>query len=114
MAVQLADLDLRAELGVLDGHPAQGDVLAQDRRTGAAGDHADLRTANMDAVAVTGHLVPGQFESDQGSLRRSLPALQRLTPDEVVFLALQRDRESDAGLIRVGLIAELIPGEDQA
>src|SRR5262245_5778679 len=85
--VQLADLNLGADLGVLDSHPAERDVLAQDRRPGAAGDHSDLRAAHVHAVPVTGRLVSGQLEPDQGPLRRSLAPLQRLPAYEVFFLA---------------------------
>src|SRR5689334_17530665 len=38
VAVQLADVHGRADLRVLNRHPAQRDVLAQDRRPGPAGD----------------------------------------------------------------------------
>src|SRR3954447_17894358 len=56
VAVELADLDLRADLGVLRRHPAQRDVLAQDRAPRAGRDDADLRAPArlVDAVAVAG------------------------------------------------------------
>src|SRR6516225_574185 len=114
VAIQLADVDGRADLGVLDGHPAQRDVLAQDGRSGAAGDHADLGPAHVHTVPVPGGLVPVQFEAHERTLGRGLAPLQRGPADEVVFLALQRHGEPDAGLERIHLVAELVPGEDQA
>ncbi len=113
MAVELADLDLGPRLGVLDRHPAERDVLAQYRAPGAAGDHADLRAADVHAIAVAGDLVAGELEADERALRVRLALDQRLLADEVVAVLVQRDGEPDAGLERVDLVVELIVGEDQ-
>src|SRR5215472_5955599 len=113
MPVQLADVNFGPWLRELDSHPAKRDVLAQDRRPGAAGDHANLRAPDMHAVTVPGWLVSGQLKSDQRSLRRGLPALKRLPPDEVIFLALQRNREADSRLEGIGLVVEFVTREDE-
>src|SRR5215470_10993468 len=68
----------------------------------------------MHAVAMPGGLVAFEFQPDQGALRGRFAPLQRRAADEVVLLSLQRDREPDPGLERVDLVAEFIPGEDQA
>src|SRR3954465_11283485 len=85
VAVELADLDLGADLGVLRRHPAQGDVLAQDRASRARGDDADLRAAGrlVDAVAGAGGLVAGELEADEPALRVLAALDQRLLADEV-------------------------------
>src|SRR5690606_37379214 len=86
MAVELADLDLRAEGGAAHVHPAERDVRLQDRRAGAAGHHAHLATAagRMDAIPVAGRLVPLELEPDQDPLRRSLAAKHGLPADELL------------------------------
>src|SRR4029078_5733450 len=53
-------------------------------------------------------------EPDQDPLRGGLAPQQGVPAAEVVLLGLQRDREPDAGLERVDLVAELVAGEDQA
>src|SRR5512134_669853 len=68
VAVELADLDLGARLGVLDGDPAQRDVLAQDRAPGAACDHPDLGAPDVQAVAVPGGLLAAELEPDELAL----------------------------------------------
>ena len=53
------------------------------------------------------------LEPDQLPLRACLPADQRIAADEIVVLRLERHGKADAGLERVGLVAELVIGEDQ-
>ena len=61
-----------------------------------------------------GGLVAFELKPHESTLRGRLARLQGRTADEVVLLGLQRDREPDPGLERVDLVAEFIPGEDQA
>src|SRR4029077_10492881 len=112
MAVELADLDLGPELGILDGHATQRDGLSEQRRARAAGDDAHPRAPDVDTIAVRGRLVTLQFEPDEGPLRMSLAAEQRLLAHEVV--GLRGHREADPGLERVHLVIELAAGVDQA
>ena len=97
VAVELADLDLGAGLGVLHGHAAQRDVLAQRRAARAGRDHADLRAPAglVHAVAVAGGLVALELEPDERPLRVRLALDQRRLADEVV-LGVERHREADA------------------
>ena len=69
MAVELADLDLRADLGILGRHAAERDVVLQQRRARAAGDHADLAAPDVDAVAVRRGLVAFELETDERPAR---------------------------------------------
>ncbi len=69
MAVELADLDLRADLGILDRHAAERDVLLQQRRARAAGDHADLAAPDVGAVTVRRGLVAFELETDERPAR---------------------------------------------
>src|SRR3954447_15063839 len=114
VAVELADLDLRADLGVLRRHPAQGDVLAQRRAARSRRDDADLRAPArlVDAVAVAGGLVAGELEAHEPALRVLAALDQRLLADEVLR-RVEREGEADAGLERVDLVVELVAGEDQ-
>src|SRR5215470_1023340 len=68
----------------------------------------------MHAVAVRGGLVAFEFQPDQGALRGRFAPLQRRAADEVVLLGLQRDGKANSRLEGIDLVAELIPGEDQA
>jgi len=77
VAVELADLDLGAELDVADVHPAERDVPLQRRRVGAARDHLDLVAAGVDAVAVGGRLVTLELEADERPLRVGAPFCRR-------------------------------------
>ena len=54
------------------------------------------------------------LQADQRPLRMLLPPQQRLAADEVLVLRVERHGEADAGLERIGLVAELVAGEDQA
>ena len=114
MAVHLAHLDLGADLRVLDGHPAEGDVLSQDRRPDPAGDRADLLTVDHDRVAGADQVVADQVQAHQDALRVLLGPDQGIATDEVVLLGLEWNREADAGLEGVRLVAELGAGEDQS
>src|SRR4051794_32790753 len=113
LPVELPDLDAGAQGGVLDGQSAQGDVLAQERGSGSARDHADLRPADIDAVAMTSRLVPGELQPDEGPLRARLPGQQGFTSHEIGVLGLERDREPDAGLEGVGLVGEVVAAEHE-
>src|SRR5499427_10879309 len=68
----------------------------------------------MHAVAVRGGLIALEFQPDQGALWGSLTPFQRRAANEVVLLRLQGDGKSDSRLVGIDLVAELIPGEDQA
>src|SRR3954469_24466159 len=109
VAVELADLDLRADVGVLRRHPAQGDVLPQRRAACPRRDDADLRAAArlVDAVAVPGGLVARELEAHQPALRVLAALDERLLADEVLG-RVERDGEADAGLERVDLVVELV------
>ena len=76
------------------------------------GDHADLRPADVDAVAVAGDLVALQLETDEHALRVRPAPGERLLADEVVVL-VGRDDETDPGLERVDLVVELDAREDE-
>ena len=112
VAVELPDLDLGAELRVADVHSTQRDVFLQHRRARAARDNPDLLSADVHAVAVPAGLVSLQLEPDQHALRMRPAFGESFAPDEVVLL-VGRDREADPGLERIGLIVELVAGEDQ-
>src|SRR3712207_4889696 len=72
VAVELADLHLRADVGVLHRHPAERDVLAQDGAAGAARDDADLVAPHVHAIAVARGLVAGELQADEPPLRVGL------------------------------------------
>src|SRR5689334_5029295 len=112
MAVEFADLDLRSQCGVGEVESGERNGLDQDRRARGTGDDAHLGAPDMSAIAVADRLVALHLEADQLSLRMLAPAQQRFAADEILVLALKGDSETDAGLERVGLVAELIAGED--
>src|SRR5215510_7633357 len=100
VAVQLADVDRRADLGVLHRHPAERDVRAQQRRPRAARYHADLGPAHVHAVPVRGGLVPGELEPDQRPLRRGLAPLQATSSTKsssLVFSATVKPMPASSG-----------------
>src|SRR5215475_5258060 len=68
----------------------------------------------MHAVAMRGRLVAFEFQPDQGALRGRFAPLQRRAADEIVLLGLQRDGKADSCLEGIDLVAELVPGKDQA
>src|SRR5215475_10519129 len=113
MAVELAHLDLGTGRGIGNIHSAKGDVLFQDRGTRAAGDGPYLGAVDMHAVALPRRLVAVELEPDKLPARVFLAAKYRLAADEFL-VALHRDSKSDARLIRIDLIGELIPGEDKS
>src|SRR5665809_103487 len=102
------------DLRMGDVDPGERNRIFQDWRARGAGDHADLGAANMDTVTVADKLVALHLKADKLPLRVLAPADQRLAADEVLVLPLQRHGEADTRLERVGLIAELIAGKDQA
>src|SRR3954447_12371365 len=112
MAVELAHLDGRADLGALDGDPAESDVLPQDRRARAARDHTDLGAPDVHAIAVPRGLVALELEPDERALGMRAPLEQSITADEVVLL-VGGDGEADAGLEGIDLVVELVAREDQ-
>src|ERR1019366_5799426 len=81
--VQLADLDLRAQVGVLHVHPAQRDRVLQDRAPGSAGHDPHPAAPDIHLVAVTAELVALQLPADQPALRVLLALHQGLAADEV-------------------------------
>ncbi len=85
----------------------------KNRRAGAARHHAHLRAADMHAIAVADRLVGIDLQPDKLPPRVGLTIGQRRAADEVVVLRLQRDGETDTGLERIGLVGELVVGEDQ-
>src|SRR5262245_25543856 len=113
LAVELADLELGAVRGVRDIEAHERNGLLQDRRARAAGDDADLVAAEEHAVAMHRRLVVGHVEAHQHALRMLLAPDQRLAPDEILGLGLERHSKSDAGLERIGLVAELVAVENQ-
>ena len=94
-AVELADLERRPELRVLDRHSRERDVLLEDRAARPARDDADALAADVDLVAVTGGLVPLELEPDERALRMRVALLERGASDEVV-VGPQVDGEADA------------------
>ena len=113
MAVQFTDFDFCSETGIIYCHPAERDVLPQDRRARAARDNTHLTAAHMNTIAVGRRLVAFQFETHESSLRMVSAAKKSILPDEVVFLALNGYGEADAGLERVNLVVEFVTGKDQ-
>ena len=85
LAVELADLDVSAQLGVLHRHPAEREVLAQRRAAGAAGDHAHPLAADVDLVAMAGGLIALELEADESPLRMGGALGERLLSGEVVL-----------------------------
>src|SRR5262249_15801050 len=77
-----------------------------------AGDRADLRAADMNAIALARDLVAVELEPDQPVARMLLAPQDSLAADELL-IALERHGEADAGLEGIGLIAELSTGEDE-
>ena len=63
VAVHLAHLDFGPDLGVLNRHSGQGDVLGQDGGPNAAGHHSHLVATYVDAVAVGGRLLTDQLQT---------------------------------------------------
>ena len=86
MAVELADLDLRPDVAMGDIDAGKRDRLLQDRRAGGAGDRADLRAADMDAVAVLDRLLALDLEPDELLLRVRMPFDERIPADKIVVL----------------------------
>jgi hypothetical protein len=113
MAVELADFEGRAVLGIGDVDPGERDGLREHRRADAAGDDAHLGPADIDRIAVMSRLLPFDLKPDEAPLRCRLAPDQRLLADEVAGLGAERHGEADAGLERVGFIAEFVAGEDE-
>ncbi len=65
------------------------DRLAEDRRACGAGDDADLRSADMNEIAMTNRLIGLNIQPDQQVARVLLAADQRLAADEIVSLGFQ-------------------------
>src|SRR5262245_9591863 len=114
MAVELPDLDLRPQCAMSDIDPGKRDGLFQDRRVGRAGDDAHLRATSVDAVAMANLLVAFHLETDQQFLWVGFPPHERLATEKILALRGERYGEADPGLERVGLVAEFVPGEDEA
>ncbi len=86
LAVELADLNLRADGGMGDVDASERNRLAEDRRARGAGDNADLGAANMDAIAVADRVVRLYVETDHQVARMLLAAQERLAADKIVLL----------------------------
>src|SRR5438552_3579770 len=114
MAVELADFDLRADLGMADIDSRQCDILLEERRSRPAGHNTDLGATDMNAIAVAYRLIGIDIESDELVARMFFPFDQRRLADEIIALRLERHGEADAGFERIGLIGEFIIGEDQS
>ena len=67
----------------------------------------------MNAVALVRRLLPDEFQAHQPALRRARAPNQGFPTHEIVFLGLQRHRETDAGLEGIGPVVELVVGENQ-
>ena len=65
------------------------------------------------AVAMADRIVRCNVEPHQPVPRVVAPLDQRLAPDEILRLAVERHGEADAGLERIGRIGEFVIGEDQ-
>ena len=65
MAVDLSDLDLAAEFGIVHVPAAERNVFAEHGRARGAGDDAHLGAPGAHAVAVGGGLVARELEADQ-------------------------------------------------
>ena len=115
LAVELADLDLGADLGMGDVEPRKRDGLAS-----SIGERVALVTTPTWAR-------PTWTQSPWPTA--SLPSISRPTslccgcslrrisasrPMKSSVFDLQRHGEADAGLERVGLVGEFVTGEDQA
>ena len=68
----------------------------------------------MDAVAMADRDGPFDVKPDHLARWMLLAPDQRVAPDEIVGLGLERHGEADARLEWVGLIREVIAGEDQS
>ena len=79
-----------------------------------ARDHADLSATQVHAIPVPDRIVRVDLKSDELLLRTRLAPDERIAPDEVLALRLQRHRESNAGFERIGLVGELVVEEDEA
>src|SRR5262249_49669652 len=69
MPIKLADFDFSSELARSDIDAGERDRLLQDRRAGGAGDHADLRAADMNAIAMTDRFIAFHLQSNELALR---------------------------------------------
>src|SRR5262245_14989052 len=98
MAIELADPDCGAGCCGVPIDPRQRDRAVERRRARARGHAADLRPPDMDAVAMTDRIIGGDVEPHQPVPRMVAPLDQRLAPDEILRLALERHGEADAGL----------------
>ncbi len=65
MSVELADLELAADLGDRHVDPCQRNRLAEFRRAGAAGHHTDFGAAEIDVVAMADRVLGVDLEPDQ-------------------------------------------------
>src|SRR5947208_5016949 len=86
MAVELADLDFRADLGMADIDSRQRDILLEERRSRPAGHNTDLGAPDMNAIAVAYRLIGIDIESDELVARMFFPFDQRRLADEIISL----------------------------
>lgn len=89
MAIEFADLDLGTNGRMRDVDTGERDRLTKDRRAGCAGDYPDLRTADMDAIAMSDRLIGLDIEPDHQVTRVLLAPDQSLAPDEIILLGFQ-------------------------
>ena len=113
MPIELAYFDLRSESRVRHVHATQRDDLAQDGRADGGRDLPDLSAPDAHAIARRRNQAVFKIESDQPSGRMRLAPFERVAADEVVNLRLERHREPDSGLERIGLVGELAACEDE-
>ena len=107
VAVDLADLDLGAFLRVLDAIRHSAMFLRRIGERVALVISPTCRRPTCTQSPFDPGLFARELQPHQLALRVGLAPDQRLLADEVILLALQRHRETDAGLEGIGLVAEL-------
>ena len=94
--------------------PAQSNVFPQYGRAGSAGDDTHLRPPYVHAVTMGSGFVACELKPDQFALGVGFSFGQRIAPNKVIFFCFEWHGEADSGFEGIGLITELVAGEDQA
>src|SRR3712207_1332930 len=122
--VRALDLELDADLAVLDGHHRKTDILVQSRRVAGRGDLADPLAVLVDrevvdhrAVVVRPEVAAPELDADQLAANALLAdLLQRLFADKVLLLRqLHHPLVAVADLVGVGVVPHITAqGQDAA
>ena len=114
MTVKLAHFNGRTELGVLRSNATQSDVLSQDGRSRAAGNHTHVSPPHVHTVAVSRRFVAVQFQADQFALGMLLARHQCRFANKIVLLGFQWNSKTDSRLEGIHLAVKFIACKNQS